>query len=158
MRIRKATKKDLNSLFLLRYLLAEFESKVDKSEKFNKKTANKEFRDIRRDLGNKNIYYFIALYNEILIGYSKIKIKKINNKVIGHIGADFVLEPFRGIGVGKRLMSVMLKTLKQKKIKKASLEVYRSNRLSVNVHKRLGFKIVGKGSKATLYRMEKKLK
>ena len=77
---------------------------------------------------------------------------------MGHVGADFVLEPFRGMGVGKRLMNAMLKALKQKKIKKASLEVYKANKLSVNVHKKLGFKTVGKGSKASLYRMEKKLR
>jgi L-amino acid N-acyltransferase YncA len=78
----------------------------------------------------------------------------IKNKKIAHEGAIFVLEKFRDMGMGKNLFKAMVEILKKKNIKKLSVEVWKSNKLSIDVHKKLGFMIVGNGSNPNLYRME----
>ena len=135
-KIRQASKKDKDIAIILRYLLQEYESVVEKSENLNKRIALRECRYARSDLNDKNIYIFLAYYNNMPVGYSKIKIKKIKGEIVGHVGADFVLREFRNLGIGKRLMKAMVNVLKKKKIGKISLKVFKSNKLSINIHKK----------------------
>ncbi|MBU2562183.1 MAG: GNAT family N-acetyltransferase [Nanoarchaeota archaeon] len=156
--IKKADKEDKDALILFRYLLSEYESKIEKSEKLDKRTFIVEGNYTINDLGKENVTFFLVYFRKIPIGYSKLTIKKVNAKMIGHIGAEFVLEEFRKRGIGKRLVKEMCYLIKKKKIKKISVEVYKKNKLSIKFHKKMGFKIIGEGSNKKLYQMEKKLK
>lgn len=156
--IRRAHKNDKDLLLILRYFLRKFESEVEKTESCTVKDINNDKKILLHALNDKNVYFFIAYSDNLPTGYSKLKIKKINNELIGHIGADFVLGEFRDKGIGKKLMEAMLDILKKKKIKKISVETFKTNKLSIKAHKKLGFRIVDAKPNSKLYRMEKNLK
>ena len=156
-KIKKATTKDQDILLIFTHLLHMYESKIEKTDKLDKKAIKDDIDTIIYGLKDKKVFFYLAYDNKMPIGYCKMKIKKINDEIMGHLGATFILEKFRGLGAGKKLYLAMVKTLKQKKINKFSLEVYKTNKLSINVHKKLGFKVIGEGSNKKLYRMEKTL-
>jgi len=154
-KIKRASIKDRDVLLLFRYLLHIFESKVERTDKFDKKVMQQDKETMLGALKNKKVFFFIAYHEDVPVGYSKVKIKKINNELMGHGGAIFVLESYRGLKIGKKLFETMANVLRKNKIKKFSIEVWKSNKLSINVHKKLGFKIMGEGSNSKLYRMER---
>jgi GNAT superfamily N-acetyltransferase len=158
--IKRATASDKELLLVFRYLLRKFEAGVEKTEGFTMKDILYDKKILTDAIKKKNVYFFIAYYNDIPVGYSKMTIKKVNNEVMGHMGADFVLDSFRSKGIGRRLMKARLDVLRKKGIKKASLEVYKTNKLSIVVQKKFGFKIVERDMKGKprIYRMEKELK
>ena len=156
-KIKKASKKDKEILLLFRYLLHIFESKVEKTDKFNVKIMQQDKEVMLEALEDKKVFFLIAYYDDMPVGYSKLKIKKINNEIMGHGGAIFVLEAYRGLKIGKKLFEAEVNILRKKKIKKFSIEVWKSNKLSIDVHKKLGFKMMGDGSNPKLYRMEKEI-
>jgi len=157
-KIKKTTKKDREILLLFRYLLRKYEYGVEKLEGCNIKKIMGDKKEIEEGLKSSKVFFFIVYYNNYPIGYSKLKIKKIKGEIMGHMGANYVLEEFRGKGIGKKLMKVRLDVLKKKGIKKASVETYKNNKLSIKVQKSLGFKIVEYNPKTKLYRMEKIVK
>ena len=146
MKIKKATEKDIKVLLGLRKKLHEYEREIEKSDKFNS-------NEITEVLNDKKVSFFIAYNNDVPVGYSKLKIKEINNEIMGHIGAIFVLEEFRNKEIGKLLFEPMFDILRKKNIKKASIECYKKNKLSIKVYQKLGFRIVE--HKGKLYRLEK---
>lgn len=156
--IKKATINDKDVLIVFRYLLSDYESKIEKSEKLDKRFVLREYSYMLGDLKDKNIALFIAYYNNIPLGYSKVKIKKINNELMGHVGADFVLKEFRGQGIGKKLVGEMVKFVKTKKLKKISVELYKSNKVSLNFHKKIGFKLTKDNKNKKLHRLEKDIR
>jgi len=94
-------------------------------------------------------------------------------KVVGYIiayitrgMANFIsiaVDPrYRRLGIGKKLVNFMIRKFKRQGIKKASLEVRTTNRVSISFFKGLGFKIdkILKGiyrGGADAYRMEREI-
>ena len=162
MKIRKATKKDKDVLLILRYLLRKYEYAIEKKEGCSIKKMLEDKEEIEEELVDPKVSFFIAYYKRIPIGYSKLKIKKILGERMGHIGGLFVLDNFRGRGIGIKLIKVLFKSAKDKGIKKISVEVYKKNKLGIKAYKKSGFKIAehdpeSKISYKKIYRLEKRI-
>src|SRR3989344_1980328 len=161
--IKKATKKDKDSLLILRYLLRKYENNVENREGISIKKILEDKGEIEDGLNSSKVSFFIAYYKNIPVGYTKLKIKRILGEVMGHVGGFFILDKFRNKGLGKKLMKSLVNILKKKKIKKISVEVYKKNKIGIKVYKKLGFKISkydpnSKISYKKIYRLEKNLK
>jgi ribosomal protein S18 acetylase RimI-like enzyme len=161
MEIHKATQKDKEILFLFRYLLRKHEYLVEKTEGCDIRRIMGDRKLILEDIKNPQIFFFIVSYKKIPVGYIKLRIKYIFGERMGHCADIFVLEEFRKIGVGRRLMKTAFNFLKKRNIKKISLEVYKKNKLALEAYKKLGFGIVkhnprSKMSPKKVYRLEKK--
>ena len=79
---------------------------------------------------------------------------KIENEIIGFIGASIILDiaelnnivikkTYRGKGISSLLLDNLLKNLKRKGCKKINLEVAVSNVIAIKLYKKFGFSQVG---------------
>ncbi len=134
MEIRKAKLKDIN--IILRYfnLLRKYESKFDKTVKFNERLVKKK---ILKALADKDVAYFIAYSNKEAVGCAEVYMK--NKYAV--ISSAFVHLSSRGKGIGAAIFGAILKLAKRKRAKALKLQVYRKNYNAIGRWKKLGFKI-----------------
>lgn len=95
----------------------------------------------------------MTLYNEILYNkMSRYFIALVDNKRAAYVGSWltipnaeilnlFVLEEFRGLGIGKKLVDEVIKICKKEDIKLLSLEVRVSNMYAIKMYEDIGFKV-----------------
>lgn len=107
-----------------------------------------EIRIFGKSLGEKTLYYEI-LYNPL----SRYFIAQIDGKRVGYVGSWltipnaeilnlFVLEPYRGQGIGKRLVAEVIKVCREQYVDHLTLEVRKSNEHAIRLYHDLGFKSV----------------
>ncbi len=106
---------------------------------------HEELRIFGKSLGEKTLYNEV-LYNDL----SRYFIALVDQKRVGYIGSWltvpnaeilnlFVIEEFRGKGIGKRLVKEVLRVCLEEKIKMITLEVRVSNQRAITLYKELGF-------------------
>lgn len=105
---------------------------------------NEELQVYIKDFGtDRNDTCLVAEYDKKIVGACWTRI--MND--YGHIDNDTpsfaisLYEEYRGKGIGTKLMKTMLKLLKNKGYKKASLSVQKNN-YAVKMYKNVGFKII----------------
>lgn len=105
---------------------------------------NEELQVYIKEFGNdKNDNCIVAEYDNKIVGACWTRI--MND--YGHIDNDTpsfaisLYEEYRGKGIGTKLMKTMLKLLKEKGYKKASLSVQKNN-YAGKMYKNVGFKII----------------
>ena len=107
-----------------------------------------EIKIFGKSLGEKTLYNEI-IYNEM----SKYFIALVDGKRAGYIGSWltipnaeilnlFVSEKYRGLGLGKELMSRVIEQCNEHQIEQLTLEVRRSNIYAYELYLSLGFKEV----------------
>lgn len=89
---------------------------------------------------NKKSVQLLAFFNNKLVGESEIHMMDKTEKHIGIFGIT-VKKDFRGEGLGKLLMGLVLKEAKEKipEIKIATLDVYSTNDIARSLYKKMGF-------------------
>ncbi|MBD3398352.1 GNAT family N-acetyltransferase [Candidatus Micrarchaeota archaeon] len=144
MKIRKATKKDLDALVELSYQLSMDQMnncQVDFRLNKNFKTIQK--RCISKDMKKRKNAFFVAEEAGEIVGYVSGKIEEDPPLYVdwknGRVNGFYVKEGFRSKGLGKKLFAEMKKWFKKKKIKTIRLVVARCNIGAKRAYKSLGF-------------------
>ena len=95
----------------------------------------------------------MTLYNEILYNkMSRYYIALVDNKRVAYIGSWltlpnaeilnlFVIEKYRGLGLGKKLVDEVIKVCIKENIEMLTLEVRVSNNYAIKMYEKIGFKV-----------------
>ena len=141
-KIRKATIKDLNGIWVLVKKLINFFHELDNCYKsFSQRRSVEAF--LRKTFKDKNTEIFIAEDNNIIVGYIMVNVSKAQqmysfNK-LGSIWDVYVEKEYRKKGITKQLLRESLKWFRLKKVKNINLSVDSKNLVGVKVWKKLGF-------------------
>ncbi|MBP1045719.1 GNAT family N-acetyltransferase [Enterococcus sp. BWM-S5] len=99
------------------------------------------------DFGKKDDYCLVAEQEDQIVGAVWTRILSGNQSGFGNLDdqtpefAISVLKEFRGMGIGKALMSTMLEELKTRGYSRASLAVQKDN-YALKMYQNLGFEII----------------
>jgi len=144
MRIRKATKKDLESLNKLQIGLAKYEAKLRKTLIDPEKVRKWYEKHYKKMIKKKNCAFFVAEVNGKIVGYILGGIETPTHRHIykrrGYIHDAFILDEYRRKRVGKQLTQKLFKWFKSKGIKWIRVDAYTNNRVGINFWKKMGFK------------------
>lgn len=91
------------------------------------------------EMGNSLAIYFIALDRDRVVGYCGMW--DVSGE--GDITNIAVLPEYRGIGIGRKLISSMILEAKRRELYSVTLEVRQSNTVAKNMYKSCGFVSVG---------------
>jgi GNAT superfamily N-acetyltransferase len=149
MHLRKASKKDMDAASSLFTQLLKYESRFEKKNIPQELTKFK-----RRFLNEKDYICFLVFQNKEAIAFADAHDQDIFGigKNAGYIRNVFVKQAFRGKGVGKLLLTHVLRWVKKKHI---VLDIYAKNRAAYKAWQAMGFKPTRKHGK--FLRMEKLL-
>lgn len=98
-----------------------------------------DLQSIRGELKNAFAKYFVAFYENKVIGYAGLW----NIVDEGHITNIAVHPDYHGLGIGDSLLCKLIETCKEKKIYSLTLEVRESNIKAQNLYKKHGFIVEG---------------
>lgn len=139
-KVRKATLSDLPTLL-------EFEQGVINAERPMDPTIKDgdiSYYDISELLtNNESDVFVVEMNNEIVAcGYAKIKDDRhyLKHSKIGYLGFMFVPEKYRGKGLNKLIVDVLLKWCKERDIFEIRLDVYDQNPSAIKAYEKVGFK------------------
>ncbi len=141
MKIRSAKKEDIKDIQDLRYLLAKYEKDLGLNivvPEWGYTEAGE--KDLDYFLNQQYIY--VAEENEQIVGFITAEVLKKKvwyNVQLGSINNIFVLEEYRGKGIGKALMKTMMNTLQDVGITNIQLEAYSKNSKAIKFYEKLGF-------------------
>lgn len=96
-------------------------------EEVNDKKDNPFYHRMEYVIDNKTVGYL-----EYDIMYEKMEIENI-----------YVLENYRCMGIGSKLMEYLIKIANQNKIENITLEVRKSNNIAIKLYKKYGFNKIG---------------
>ena len=94
----------------------------------------------------KNKVYLLAEHDDKIVGSTSIELEKWRKNHIG-IFAIAIIKEYRGLGLGKYLMSEIINSAKRDLNpvpQFIQLEAYINNKPAVNLYKKMGFKAVAK--------------
>ena len=140
MKIRKATKEDIESINKLDRESVGYHKKFDKdfytvSEKFWKIKKNSQIKAIK---SLKNLILVADIDGEV-IGYIWGYIEEIMGYKVGKIQELIVSSKERGKGIGKKIINSMLDFFKSNGCIISEIEVFVDNISTVNVYEKIGF-------------------
>ena len=161
MKIRKATKKDINDIYPLFIELINSEEKnAGKVAKFLKdiRKKRKDFgknsrKELLKDIVGRNSFLFLAEDNGKVVGYISGKIIKdsfFNQITVGYFNHIFVLKNYRSKGILRKLYFLLEKEFMKRKCEVSLLEVFSTNP-AIKAFEKLDYKI-------STHKMWKKLK
>lgn len=146
MKIRKATKKDLDILTDFWYEEEKLHKKFDKTANLRKDAKKRIYNFLKSNIQKDTYAAFIAEDKNKVIGVLQGKIKKgyfVNDiDYVGHYSTIFVKKEYRQKGIAKALFKAMAKWFKSKNIKLVDLYVHSKNKAALNAWKKLGFEEV----------------
>lgn len=146
MRIRKATKKDIDILADFWYEEEKLHNKFDKSANLRKDARKRIYNSLKSDIIKNTYTAFIAEDKNEVVGIIQGKIKEgyfVNNfDKIGHYSTIFVKKKYRRKRVANELFRAMTKWFKSQKIKLVELYVHSQNKVALKAWNKLGFKEV----------------
>jgi ribosomal protein S18 acetylase RimI-like enzyme len=142
MKIRKATKKDLDGILELADLMLDFHYKMDSYYKIYSKYENpREFYESH--LKKKNVRYVVAENTDgELIGFASASVTSIPRTKAPKVGAlitNFVKKEYRGKGIGTKLFKDQMKWLKENNVKHVEMSVDVRNKKAIILWKKYGF-------------------
>ncbi len=92
------------------------------------------------DSYNNSTYFAVAVTDRQVVGYCGVQVVLDE----GYITNIAVLEPFRNLGIGKKLVNRLIEYANQNNLSFITLEVRESNERAIGLYKSFGFKIQGK--------------
>ena len=144
MKIRKATKKDLESLVELNISLAKYERKICKHLVDPEKVRKEYAKEYENRFKQKKSIFFVAEENEKIVGYILGEVQRPYHPHIfknrGYIVDAFVLKKYRGKGIGEKLTERLIEWFKSKGIKWIKVSAYTNNEIRIKFWKKMGFK------------------
>lgn len=87
--------------------------------------------------------HFIAVSDGLIIGWCDIS--ALDRPVFAHIGSlgIGILAPYRGLGIGKKLLQTAIQKAEQKGLTRIELTVREKNKSAIALYKKFGFEIEG---------------
>lgn len=138
MKIRKATKKDLEAIFKLLYEYTKYENNLDK--KVNLESLAKIRKEETKHFKTGTLYFVIE-ENKKIIGCLNANIDKRGKGKVGVIHNLFILEEARGKGYGNELVKFAFKYFKEKGCSKAKTFVFLKNKKAKTFWEKKGFNL-----------------
>jgi ribosomal protein S18 acetylase RimI-like enzyme len=145
MKIRKATKKDLDGIVELSHQLYTQQINVCQADinlRKNFKAIQK--RAIAKDMKKRKNTCFVAEEGGELVGFISGGIQDDPPVMVerkkGHVWAFYVKEEFRGQGLGKKLFAELKGWFRKKKMKTLRIYVARCNVGAKRLYESIGFK------------------
>lgn len=92
------------------------------------------------DSYNNSTYFAVAVADKQVVGYCGVQTVLDE----GYITNIAVLEPFRSLGIGKKLVNRLIEYAEEKGLNFITLEVRESNERAIGLYKSFGFEIQGK--------------
>jgi RimJ/RimL family protein N-acetyltransferase len=155
LKVREMNKSDLKRVKdFLDYInsLIEEEAMILFKQKKTLKEEKEWLKNTLKEIEKKRRIYFLAQDKGKIVGICSCHLKTERESHVGEIGISISKE-YRGIGLGKFLLSEVLKLAKKKlKPKIFRLSVYENNKIAQNLYKKLGFKRVAKIPKQIEYK------
>jgi len=144
MKIRRANQKDLKVLNDLQIKLAKYERKICKTLK-NPELLRKKYNEYyKKKIKQKNCVFWVAEENKKIVGYVFGEIETPKHlhiyKKRGYIHDAFVLEEYRKIGIGEKLIQKLIQWFKLNGIKWIRVSAYTNNKSAIKFWKKMGFK------------------
>ena len=143
MTIREAADSDFDSLLELKMLCKEDEFGRSSALKPPSETQEHYARYLRQHLAGGNSAVFVALGDGRVVAMIQVKIIKslplMRLPQTGYISNLYVLEPFRGKGVGTQLVERAMHWLRERGVRLVSLELHAGNRAAIKLYRKLGF-------------------
>lgn len=130
--ISRPTTKDVNIVY-------EFINKLE-NYTFDFST----FKEIYlKNLKNRDIYYLLANYNSIPIGFISVHLQLLLHHCgyVAEIQEFYIEDNYRGNGIGKLLFNELIILLKNKDIKSLEVTSNKNRNNNVEIYQKLGFKL-----------------
>lgn len=141
--IRKATIEDVQSVLVLVYKLMECHLRFDEYYKLGSNSHASYSEYFERLVRSEDTVVIVVEDNRTIVGYLAAKIEErppvFKEEKRGWVDSAYVLENYRGKGIGRKLTEKALELLKNKGIKHVELTVDSKNELGYKVWKSLGF-------------------
>lgn len=142
-------KRDLNNLREFQSFinsLVEENAKILMNEKINLKDEKEFIASALKGIKNKSKVFVIARDGNKIVGNTSIERQRWKRNHMGRF-AIAITQGYRGVGLGKHLMSEVIKLAKNEfgsGLKVIQLEVYANNKPAISLYKKMGFKIMAK--------------
>ena len=147
--IRKLENKDLKNAkkfqIFINSLIKE-EVKILKNKELTLKEEKEKLKGFLESIDKRNTVFLAAEHDGKIIGTTSIDLGKGRKDHVGGFGIT-IIQGYRGMGLGKHLMSEIIRLAKKElnpKPKIIRLEVYPNNKSAINLYKKMGFKQVAK--------------
>jgi len=151
MKIRKAKLSDIPRIAELGVEYGKYEHKLDKNQKIG--SLKEEKRLATLFFKNKEVEWFLLDNGGKVLGFSAVSVDKRGRTKRGVLHTIFIEKDARGKGEGTKLLHHALNYLKKKGCISVKSKIFSKNKVSLRLHKRLGFK----AEKNTGYSISKKL-
>ena len=143
MKIRKASIKDFEKLKAIKLESKKDEMKYSDSLEDLSNTIGIYLEYFKAELEKKNSAVFIAEDKKpigIIIAtyFEPLRISKFAIK--GYVSNLYIRKNYRNKGIGKKLVAISLKWLKENKVKYVSLEIHLKNKKALKFYRDTGFK------------------
>jgi len=152
--IKKRDLKKIKEFQVFINSLVEEEAKILMNKKATIKDEKQFIDKALQSIKNKNKVFLIARDGNKIVGNTSIERERWRKNHIGRFGIA-IAQGYRGIGLGKYLMSKIIELAKKEfgqDFKIIQLEVYVNNKPAINLYKKMGFKIVAKIPKQIQYK------
>ncbi len=128
--------KDFNDL-----LIGE-DLKIRRNKKISLEEIVDKLKNNLKNIKKKNSVFLIAEHDNKIVGATSVGLNSGKKDHVGEFGIT-ILKDYRGIGLGKTLMTEVIKLAKKKlKIKIIRLSVYSINKPAIKLYQKQGFKKV----------------
>jgi GNAT superfamily N-acetyltransferase len=138
-KIRDATIFDLKTLLHFEQMLINEERPFDNTLK----PTNTSYYDFQEMLDNTDVKLVVAEINDEIIstGYARIKNAEcfLTYKKFAFLGFMYVLPNWRGKGINKKIIQMLIKWSISRDINEVRLDVYYKNNAAINAYMKLGF-------------------
>ena len=151
--LRVASEQDIPKIVGLNRLMADYHHEIDPFWKPGSELES--FNDyLSAELSKKNTLWVLAEVEGVTVAYFSAEIipakPAISEKMVGHISNGFVLERYRGKGIAKGAIAMILNWFREQGVKVAELSVDSRNGQGVRAWEGLGFKEYMKKMKMNL--------
>ena len=142
-RIKPPNEKDAEKMMEFINSLVEEKADINQCKKVTLDEEEKYLKDILKKIKENKLVYLIALDNDKVVGIVSIGLRTGKMSHRGGLGIS-VAKEYRGKGLGKKLMELIIELAKEKLkgLEMIELSVFKRNKAAKKLYKKFGFKKV----------------
>ena len=109
-------------------------------------------KELLKNMKSRKKVAIVVEINKKIIGMFSVETSRMERSPhVGGIGVA-ILKEYRGLGIGNKMMEVLIKLGRKMGFKFLRLTVFASNKVAINLYKKFGFKKVARIPKELLYK------
>jgi len=120
-------------------------------DKATKEEEEKWLKDFLEKVKKDEAILLSAFISQRLVANASLEKRKWRQKHVGNVGIS-VAKPFRGQGIGQKLLEILMDKARKRGYKILVLNVFANNERAIHIYEKLGFKKTGVLPKAVLYK------